>query len=317
MKYNPDLIPEKYKPKIEIDKYLGQEKKINKQKSNLTALFYIIAGFFGILFLANIFTRFYAGIFFLSIGLIILPSIHNLIEKILIFSFNWKIKTGFISILLIPAFLFTASYKVEEDKIAEQERIATEIKIKKEKAEKEEQERIEKQRIDSLNYFVHRTDSLKNKKKYKAAILGYENALKFCKPKEENELKFKQAQTLFLARKYDDAIKKYTNFIDNRIFTSESYYERALCFHKKRKIQKAVFDLNKAIELGNNKAHEFHEKINPLRKRIISYSAYYICCDGTKNYGYVKRGSCSHHGGVCRTGKEPNYENYRKYKENE
>jgi len=39
MKYYPDLIPEKHKPKIEINQYLGQDNKKNKQKTNLTPFF--------------------------------------------------------------------------------------------------------------------------------------------------------------------------------------------------------------------------------------------------------------------------------------
>jgi tetratricopeptide (TPR) repeat protein len=302
MKYYPDLIPEKHKPKIEINQYLGQDNKKNKQKTNLTPFFYIIAVFFVILFLSTVFTRFFSSIFFLGIGLIMLPAIHNKIEKTLRFTLNWKIKSSVILILFIPAFLISSNYIAKEKEIAKQDKIEQEIRISKEKAEKEKQAQIEQMRVDSLNYYTQTANELLLKAKYEQAFKKYEKAKLFTTSKSDFD--FKQGQCLSGMKKFDDAIAFFSNS-----GSSDALYERAICYQKTGKIQEAVNDLKKAIELGNPDAEKLHNKINPILRKIIGYNT--LCCDGTTSDARG-RGACSSHGGVCNWN-NPIYQEYRKY----
>ncbi|NJO89778.1 MAG: hypothetical protein HC831_13135 [Chloroflexia bacterium] len=149
----------------------------SKKSPILTSLIYIIAVFAGIFILANIITRFYVGLFYIVIGLILLPKIHRGIEKILRFSFNWKVKTGVITLLMIPIFILTPRYIAKEKHVEELKRVEEANRIQKEKEEKAEKERFEKMRIDSLNYYSLKADNLKKRKKYSAANENYGKAL--------------------------------------------------------------------------------------------------------------------------------------------
>lgn len=86
-------------------------------------------------------------------------------------------------------------------------------------------------------------------------------------------------------------------------------YDRALCYSKTGHTKEAVADLNILMATNNTKATKLHNKINPLRKRIIGYET--LCCDGSISYS-TGRGTCSHHGGVCEWN-HPVYETFREF----
>jgi len=231
-----------------------------------------------------------------------LPAIHNKIEKTLRFTFNWKIKSSVILILFIPAFLISSNYIAKEKEIAKQDKIEQEIRISKEKAEKEKQAQIEQMRVDSLNYYTQTANELLLKAKYEQAFKKYEKAKLFTTSKSDFD--FKQGQCLSGMKKFDDAIAFFSNS-----GSSDALYERAICYQKTGKIQEAVNDLKKAIELGNPDAEKLHNKINPILRKIIGYNT--LCCDGTTSDARG-RGACSSHGGVCNWN-NPIYQEYRKY----
>jgi tetratricopeptide (TPR) repeat protein len=175
--------------------------------------------------------------------------------------------------------------------------------------EKAVEEKIkEEHRLNGLNYFTQLADLMYNTKKFKNALIYIDSALNFASI-EKGELNYKKGSWLLMKRKYDDAIPCYTIAIEKSYDLRNSYYQRALCYEKKRKLQLAVNDLKGAIKLGNNHAKLLHEKINPELKRV----SYYVtrCCDGTTSDA-KGRGACSRHGGVCNWN-EPVYEKYRKY----
>lgn len=226
---------------------MDTKQQIKSKKTPILATFiYLLVFFAGIFVLANIITRFYVGLFYLTIGLLMIPKIHRKIEEKLKFSFNWKIKTVVIILLMIPVFVLTPHYVAKEKLFAEQKRINQENRIKKEKEEIAEKERNVKMRMDSLSYFTSKADSLKKRKKYSAADKNYKKALTFSDTKDEAILT-KHAQCLYAIGKYADAILVYNDLIYQSASKASLLYERAICYNKTKKIQEAVNDLQEAI----------------------------------------------------------------------
>lgn len=113
----------------------------------------------------------------------------------------------------------------------------------------------------------------------------------------------------FRRSKYNLAVLGFSEAIKEGFNLSETYFKRAECFIKLKETQLAVNDLKASIKLGNQKASELHDKINPELKKFVGYTT--RCCDGTESHS-SGRGACSHHGGVCNE-YEPVYKTYRKY----
>ncbi len=187
------------------------------------------------------------------------------------------------------------------------------LNVQKEKEKQElETKRKEGLRLDSLKFYSTIADSMYNSKKIKDAITYIDSALKYALH-EKGELNSRKGNWLLERKRYDEALMCFTISIETDYDLKTIYYQRALCYEKKREHQLAVNDLNEAIKLGNKDANKLYEKINPERKRI----AYYVtrCCDGSTSNA-TGRGACSHHGGVCNWN-DPVYETYRKYKINQ
>lgn len=309
MKYVKNLIPEKYRIEMNFDKEIqNSQSKQLIQKSDLVGLNYLAASIFGILFLFNIFNRFYSGLFFLLIGLVFLPAVHNSIENALRFKFYWKIKSVLISILLIFAFVSLNGY-FEQEKIVEEQNRKIEIaKAEKARLEKARIDKLEQQRKDSFEYFNSLAIGFDSKNNFTKAISNYNNALKYSK--SETEINYQIAVCYSKLNKYTDAIKYFSKALTQGRNESEIYYEIALCELKLGKKQEALVHLKSS---GTTKANKLREKINPIIREITGHNIYLECCDGTTSNAVGKRGACSHHGGVCKTVNEPIYREYRKY----
>jgi tetratricopeptide (TPR) repeat protein len=111
------------------------------------------------------------------------------------------------------------------------------------------------------------------------------------------------------AGNYGSANSELTRIIKTYGKDADALYLRAVCRNKLGKTEEAVADLKLAIDKGHGEANTLHEKINPLRKRIVGTIT--RCCDGTSSSA-TGRGACSHHRGVC-DWNEPIYETSRKY----
>ncbi|MCR9171660.1 MAG: DUF3761 domain-containing protein [bacterium] len=170
--------------------------------------------------------------------------------------------------------------------------------------EKEEAERKEK-----INHLITLSDSLHAKKSINESISFLDSALVYAKI-EKGSIYFKKGSYLQESRSYEDAGIAFVESAEGGFKKDTSYYQAALCYEKVRKRQEAVDNLKKAISFGHQEASVLHDRINPERKRVSGYVI--RCCDGTTSYSKSRRGTCSHHGGVCNWN-EPVYETYRKY----
>lgn len=185
--------------------------------------------------------------------------------------------------------------------------------LEKQRVQEEKNERIEaekeKNRLNTLNLYLTKASNEEAINNYKTEMLYLDSALKFSLVQDQNDIFFKQGKAQYKLKKYNEAILKFDKLIKEDFKTSNTLYERALCFIGLRNTQEAVNDLRKSMEMGNSESKLLFEKINPLKKRI----AYYVtrCCDGTTSDA-TGRGACSHHDGVC-DWNEPVYEEYRKY----
>lgn len=217
-----------------------------------------------------------------------------------------NVKTTFLYLVLITFIAFSCGPSAEE---LEQERIETAYQDSLKQAKQLEEDRLTALKLDSLKTYIHMSDSLVNKHKWKNAAFYLDSALALSSHSGEDSLIEKRAELHFKAQDYALAVDDYSVLLDRSINRSENLYNRAVCYQKQQKIQLAVDDLKEAIELGNEDAEKLHEKINPERKRI----AYYVtrCWDGSTSNA-SGRGACSHHGGV-KNWNEPVYETYRKY----
>lgn len=303
-KYVPNLLPNQ--PRFDIDEEMISEKNNKSANKGLQTFSYIFAIIFFISSLGFIFTRFWQGLLFLIIGFIILPNGHRWIEKKLRFQFKTMPKTIVCIVFLVFALIIGDNYDKKEKEIAEIERIEKE----KEQLAKKEAERIEKTRIDSLSMFQNAAIQQINENKLKDSYNSIQVTLRLSiTADEKNKSNSINADYLVKSGKYSDAIEVFTSLISNNYDLSNTYYKRAVCYQKIKKIQEAVNDLKEAIKLGNEEANKLHEKINPIKKKIVGYET--LCCDGTTSYS-KGRGACSRHGGVC-DWNHPVYEEYRQY----
>jgi len=173
----------------------------------------------------------------------------------------------------------------------------------------EKQEKEEAARIKEMNRFLGLSDSIYSENGFTESIGYLDSALIFAKG-ERGSINFKKANYLFERRDYDRSGAAYAESAEGGFKKDTCYYLAALCFEKVRKRQDAVNNLRKAIALGHDEADKLHERINPERRRVSDYNI--RCCDGSISYSTSRRGTCSHHGGVCNWN-EPVYETYRKY----
>lgn len=124
-----------------------------------------------------------------------------------------------------------------------------------------------------------------------------------------NEQIYLRSQDLLNAGDLDNALQDL-DYLAKKLFKPrEVHFLKGKVWHRKNNTFEAVKSLRTAISFGNNEAGEFHERINPIKKKIIGYVT--RCCDGTTSQS-KGRGTCSWHGGVCNWN-EPIYQSYREY----
>lgn len=310
MRYVPNLIPDS--SKVLPDYFKGNIYKTTKQHQAKNTIFWIIGLFF--IFTAIGFIRHpIISLLFGAIGLILIPSGQEFIERKLKFSITLKIKTIAVAILCICAFPLVKYYS-KIDKIA-----ANEQKIANQKAAKEKAiaDQKEQQRNDSLTFYLNSSNQLAKEHKISEANKQLQYASTFANVKSDIDKLNKEkigivairTMDLIKAGKYQAALPEIDNLLSIDPSNTDLIYNRAICYSKTGKIQEAVNDLKPLMQAGNINAEKLYNKINPIRKRIVGYET--LCCDGTTSYA-KGRGACSHHGGVC-DWEHPIYEESRKY----
>jgi len=310
MKYVPKLIPDHLK--VLPDYFKGSAYGSASSNKLLIILSYIGASFF---FLSALATIGYPPLALLygMLGLILLPPGHRWLERTFRFRLTPKIKTVFGVLFFVVSLPLLNNYQ----KLVTQE--AAQLKQREENEEKERlaAEKKEQQRKDSINYYIQSAAALQKTLRLDNALsmLSYASALT---PNSNETAEIEQARKHILVQKtialvkngqYKIALPALDSFLTESPNDNQLLYFRAVCNSKTGKIQEAVDDLKLAIDQGNVEAEKLHNKINPIRKRIIGYTT--LCCDGTTSNARG-RGACSWHGGVCNWN-EPVYEEYRKY----
>jgi tetratricopeptide (TPR) repeat protein len=175
------------------------------------------------------------------------------------------------------------------------------------KNSKEDSIRLENQRKDSITFYISKAEQFTINKKYQLAIDSYSKALDFS-PENKNQIQFSIADLYYQLKKYNAAIDKYEE-LKHINFGDTVFYQLALCYVGLSDKVNAVQYLRYAMNINSERANKLHDKINPIKKRIVGYTT--LCCDGTtsKSKG---RGACSKHGGVCNWN-HPIYVEYREY----
>lgn len=312
MRYVSGLIPEYLK--VLPDYFKEKEYIKTKKRGGVTALNYIGAIFFFLLALSFI-DHFILTIFYGIIGFFILPRGHAFLEKKGRFKYTRKIKALSVALLFIISLPVAGAYLSAD---AEEARLAKLEEQRIEKQRKEDQ-RLKQIRKDSFDHLINTVGILEKENKLTEAESVLKNAQLLASTASEvsivnngkEELSVLKANELFKKRKYREALQLYTELARNRPHDEEILYNKAICHKSLREIQYAVNSLKSAMSLGSSKAEKLHEKINPIRKRIVGYRT--LCCDGSFSPSNAKgRGACSHHGGVCNWN-YPIYQEYRKY----
>ena len=311
MRYLPNLIPDS--AKVLPDYFKGDSYDFKQSNTATTIFSYIGAVCFFIIAVAII-KHPYLTILFATLGFLFLPQGHKWIERTCRFRLTTKIKSVFCGALLIGSIPLTLHYHELDRQETQQEKIQQE----KEQQAKIEAEKKEQIRKDSLNYFIQQGATLAKANKQDVALKNLSYALVLATSQDEKDKIQKNKLDILIppvlklvkAGNYKTALPKLTELINQSPNNSDLLYNRAICYSKTGKMQQAVDDLKVAIQLGNQDAEKYQDKINPMRKKIIGYET--VCCDGSTS-STSGRGACSHHGGVC--GSRPIYdEGERKYK---
>jgi tetratricopeptide (TPR) repeat protein len=315
MRYIPKLIPKEHKVLPDYFKEGGSRFASNKNK-----FIYGVSVAGAILFFLSALAFIdhpLPAILFGLLGLLLLPVGHRLIERKLKFRLTTGIKTVFAVVFFVIAAPLAGHYQAIDQKeshlLRERKEKAEGERIAKEKAEQQK----EQQRRDSLDYYLHAAAELENASKHESALRMLSYAAAFAPGGIEtseivqgrNRIVLQQTASLIKNGAYAKAIPQLSAFIETEPTNSNLLYQRALCYSKTGKTKEAVEDLKTAMEHGSEEAEKLHEKINPIRKKIVGYTT--LCCDGTTSSARG-RGACSWHGGVCNWN-EPVYEEYRKY----
>jgi tetratricopeptide (TPR) repeat protein len=310
MRYVPNLIPES--SKVLPDYFKGSLYEATKKNPWRDVLLWILGISF---FLAALVSIMHLWLLFLYgiTGFILIPPGHKFIERRLHFRLTSKIKTAACAVLFIPSLPLTNHYSHINKQLAHQQKLLDEQTAK----EKEIAEHNELQRKDSLAYYLQQGHQLSNQHKIDEAREKLQHALMFARTPSDKDLVEKEEVSIASVKvmewvksgKYKAALPEISALLDADPSNTELQYSRALCYSKTGKIQEAVNDLKPLIQAGNADAEKLHDKINPIRKKIVGTET--LCCDGTTSNA-TGRGACSHHGGVC-DWNHPIYEEYRKY----
>ncbi|WP_162903073.1 tetratricopeptide repeat protein [Taibaiella koreensis] len=310
MKYIPLLIPEHarvlphyFKPQPTMVTGGG---KISK------GLQWALGLFFGMLAIMSLIHPL-LSLLWLLCGFIAFPPGHRFLERRLRFRLTTAIKAVTLLLLFTGSFPLILHY-AEKDKQAAERQQLIDDRVAKEQAVIARQDA---QRQDTLASYLQEGRQLGQSRQWEAAKQQLQRALTYARNDEEKNkirdaasgLQVNRSQELVKAGKYKAALPLLDSALAGRRTDPQLRYNRALCYSKTGRIADAVSDLRALMQDGNKDAEKLHDKINPLRKRIVGYET--LCCDGSTS-GARGRGACSHHGGVC-DWNHPIYEEYRKY----
>lgn len=310
MRYIPKLIPEDFRVLPEYFK--GSPYQSQTKSKPLLALYWIIGIFFllsALTFIKHPFLTLLLGL----IGFLFLPPGQKWLEQKLRFTLTPKIKSIFCTLLFVFSIPLVGHYQ----EVDAQEAHESQVRKETEERQRIANEKKEQQRKDSVTYYLQAAEKFQKTSNVDKALSMLSFASNFS-PNESELAEISKVKTVALSQRtltlvkngdYKKALPELSNFLSLDPSNSELLYNRAICYSKTGQMQEAVNDLKVAIEQGSSKAEKLHDKINPLRKRVI----YYItrCWDGSPS-GAKGRGACSHHGGV-KDWNEPVYEEYRKY----
>jgi colicin import membrane protein len=142
MPYVPNLIPDHSKVNIDFSKkYDVKKDETKKTNQKLVKWIYWILLIFGFF---NLFTRFWFALPFCLVGLLLIPSVKNSIEKNFAFKFTPKLQLIFYSSLIFIGSLFFPGYKANEEKVAALEKAEKDnIAIQEKRKVEAENKRIE------------------------------------------------------------------------------------------------------------------------------------------------------------------------------
>jgi tetratricopeptide (TPR) repeat protein len=286
-------------------------KYIPTTNSKLLFLSYVGALFLFILAVANFKQPLIALVWGLF-GIIILPQGQRWIERKLRTRLTYKIKSICGVILFLTAGVFTDYYQTSDIKNGQ----VLDANNTKDATNKLEIDPKEQQRKDSFNFYLQSAVALDKGLKTSEALKAVSIADKFVANDIERNEVLKVSNRVLLTgtlrlikeKKYASAIPELTNLLSSDPNNSELLYNRALCYSKIGKTQLAVADLKPFLQT-DERFNKLHEKINPVRKKVVGYET--LCCDGSTSDARG-RGACSHHGGVC-DWNHPIYEEYRQY----
>lgn len=172
------------------------------------------------------------------------------------------------------------------------------------------------QKLDSFNRHFDAGKMMVRDGRNDDALHEFQRAALFAGAKEQPLVNIQiinvytiQAEEFVRSGKSKEAINIYSKLLAGNPSNATYLYKRAKCYVTIGRTKEAVKDLRISIDLGDKPSALFHDKINPIKKRI----AYYVtrCCDGTTSDA-KGQGACSHHGGVC-DWNDPVYEEYREY----
>lgn len=310
MAYVPNLIPER--SKVLPDYFMGERYAITRKNSHNDALMWTL----GIpCFLAALGSIAHPLLLLLLglTGFVLIPPGHKLLEHKLRFRLTNRIKAIACGMLFILALPLGIHYADADKQLALQEQLL------QEQTEKEKAITIQKeqQRKDSLAYHVALSKQLGHRHKTQEAAGELRRALAFAGTPSDHDLLAKattdiatiRTTDLVKAGNYKEALAEIDGLLTADPSNTDLLYSRAVCYSKTGNIQDAVKDLMPLLKAGNREAKKLHDKINPVRKKIVGYET--LCCDGSMSSARG-RGACSHHGGVC-DWNHPIYEEYRKY----
>lgn len=310
MRYVANLIPEK--SKVLPQYFTGNLYEPARKRPWRNALLWILGS--SLLLAALLSLRHpWLSLLYGGTGFMLLPPGHRWIERKLRFNLTTKIKTVACAILLLPALPLSSHYAGIAEQTARQQTLLDEQAAK----QKAIADRKDAQRKDSLDYYIGQSRALSSQRKMGEARTQLQRAVTFASAapdknrieKEQVSIDAVQVKDWVKSGKYQKALPEINRLLEADPANAELRYSQALCYSKTGNIQQAVAALKPLMQSGNKDAEQLHEKINPIRKRVVGTET--LCCDGTTSYA-TGRGACSHHGGVC-DWNHPIYEEYRKY----
>ncbi|WP_176464456.1 tetratricopeptide repeat protein [Flectobacillus sp. BAB-3569] len=310
MRYLPNIIPEK--SKVLPDYFKGSNYKRSKKNIFNNIIYWTLGVIFFIGSMIYIYHPLLSFIF-AFIGVVLIPSGHDFLEKVLRFRLTTKIKSILSIVLFVSSLPLSRHYANLDKKLEYEEKLANDIAVKKQAI----LFRKEQQRKDSLFYFINLSNRFVEKNNLEKADQQLEKVMKFASSASDSEqintlkkdIIYLKTYDLVRVGKFQTAILNLNSLLDSDPENPKLIYNLAICYVKTGRIQEAVEDLAPLVKSGDSKANKLYNKINPPKKRV----SYYItrCWDGTSSNA-TGRGACSHHGGV-KNWNEPVYEEYRKY----